>query len=376
MTPAVASELPLPSTAAAPGARSLFISSKWKDLFFYFFSVSVVLVVWFAAAVMKVDGYFILAAVAVSSNGPHLISTWTRVWFDPREWRARPFQLIGVPLLVFAAVFSITYSMGFTGSRLLNSAILYWATWHFVAQNWGILRIYQRKSGEAETSVAMRLERPILYLFVLWCLLHRVYTGPRVLFGSEVFYLDLPRPLVDGLLGPIAFLFAVYLRQRFKQRHQPWARAAWLRLAFLGCAAIGFFVPFELIKTDDTSAFAAAACWHGIQYLGIVRHYHRTTWRQGVDPRAKVVSWLGQPGWSRAALYFALLLALAGVVYLAIYAVAALNPVKGWNVFTWTGVFWISLTLGHYWLDGVIWKLRRPELAARVGIEVGAPGGA
>ncbi len=361
-----ASALSAPAAAGRPAG--LFISSKWRDLFFYFFSVSVVFVVWFAAAVMKVDSFYILAAVAVTANGPHLISTWTRVYFDRREWRARPFALIGVPLLVGAGVFSATLFLGFTGTRLLNSAILYWATWHFVAQNWGILRIYQRKSGEAESSLAMRLERPLLFLWVLWCLLHRVYTGPRVLFGTEVFYVDLPRPVVDGLLGPIAFLFAVYLRQRIRERHQPWAKAAWLRAAFLGCAVLGFFIPFELIKTDDTSAFAAAACWHGIQYLGIVRHYHRTTWRSGVDPQAKLVSWLGQAGWSRALLYFAMLLALAGLVYVVIYGVAWLQPVKGWNVYTWTGVFWISLTLGHYWLDGVIWKLRRPELAARVGL--------
>jgi hypothetical protein len=353
-------------------AASPFISTPGKDLFFYFFSVSVVFIVWFAAGVMHVKSDYILAAVGVTCNGPHLISTWTRTYFDKREWKTRPFPLIGGPILIGAGVFCATYFLGYTGSRLLNSAILYWATWHFVAQNWGILRIYQRKSGEPIESQAMKLERPLLFLWVLWCLLHRIYTGPRVLFGTEVFYFDLPRPIVDGLLGPIAFLFIVYLRQRIKERHQPWARAAWLRAAFLGCAVLGFYIPFQWIKTDDTSAFAAAAAWHAIQYLGIVRFYHRNTWRSGVDSNAKIVSWLGQPGYSRAALYFAMLLALAGFVYVIIYTVAWIEPVKGWNFFTWVGVVWISLTLSHYWLDGVIWKLRKPELAQRVGIDVKA----
>jgi len=354
----------------APSRATPFIASKGKDFFFFFASVSVVFIVWFAAAVLKVDSFYILATVAVTSNGPHLISTWTRTYFDKREWKARPFPLIGGPLLIFAGVFCATYFLGFTGSRILNTAILYWATWHFVAQNWGILRIYQRKSGESLSSLAMKLEKPMLLLWVAWCLLHRILTGPRVLFGTEVYYFQLPRPVVDGLLGPIAFLFIIYLRQRIKERNQPWANAAWLRAGFLFCAVLGFFIPFELIKTDDTSAFAAAACWHAIQYLGIVRHYHRNTWKSGVDPNAKIVSWLGQPGWTRAGLYFAMLLAMAGVVYVVIYAVAWVQPVKGWNVFTWTGVVWISLTLSHYWLDGVIWKLRKPELAARVGIDV------
>src|SRR5439155_22290296 len=120
--------------------------------------------------------------------------------------------------------------------------------------------------------------------------------------------------------GPRAFLLVVYRWQRVRERNQPWAKAAWLRGAFVLCGFIGFFVPFQCIKTDDTSAFAAAACWHGIQYLGIVRHYHRNTWRGGVHPDAKLISWLSQPGKARLALYVALLLALAGAGYVVIFA--------------------------------------------------------
>ena len=68
-------------------APSLFISTPAKDLGFYFFSVTVVFIAWFAAAVMHVNSFYILAAVAVVANGPHLVSTWTRVYFDKREWR-------------------------------------------------------------------------------------------------------------------------------------------------------------------------------------------------------------------------------------------------------------------------------------------------
>ncbi len=348
----------------------MFIASPGKDFLFFYLSVSAVLIAWFCATVLHVSGFYILATVAVVSNGPHLISTWSRVYFDPREWKGRPFLLVGVPLMIAAFVVFATVFLGPLGTRILNSAILYWATWHFVAQNWGILRIYQRKSGEPESSIAMRIEKPLLLIFVLWCLLHRIYTGPRQLFGTEVLYVALPGPLVEGLLGPIAFLFAVYVFERFRNRHQSWAKASYLRTAFLGCAVIGFFVPFRFITTDDTSAFAAAACWHGFQYLGIVRHYHRTTWKAGVDPDARIVSWLGQPGYARGAMYFAFLLALAGLVYGVVYLGAFITQGKGWDAYTWGGVVWITLTLSHYWVDGVIWKLRRPEVAARVGIAV------
>jgi hypothetical protein len=185
------------TTTATP---SLAIISPLKDFLFFFASAGVVLLAWFASSVMKVDGYTILATVAVVSNGPHLVSTWTRVYFDPREWKARPVATVGIPLVIFALVFFANWKLGALGPRVLNSTILYWASWHFVAQNWGILRIYQRKSGEALDSMATQLERPLLLLIVSFCISHRLYTGPRVLFGIEVLYPTLPYPLVMGLL--------------------------------------------------------------------------------------------------------------------------------------------------------------------------------
>ena len=55
-----------------------------------------------------------------------------------------------------------------------------------------------------------------------------------------------------------------------------------------------------------------------------------------------------------------------------IFAGAFATQGKGWAgaAETWAGVVWLSFTLSHYWLDGVIWKLRRPELASRVGIAI------
>lgn len=374
--------------AAPAQPSSIAIISPMKDFLFFFLSAGVVLVAWFASSVMKVDGYLILAAVAVASNGPHLVSTWTRVYFDPREWKSRKLETVVVPLAIFGLVLLLNWKLAALGPRLLNSTILYWATWHFVAQNWGILRIYQRKSGESLDSTPMKLERPLLLLIVAVCILHRLYTGPRVLFGVEVLYPPLPRELVLGLIAPLVVVAAALLFFRVKERHLPHARAAWVRVAFIAASFLGFFVPFQLIKSDDTSAFAAAAAWHGFQYLGMVRHYHRNAWKKGIDPDAKIISWLSQPGWSRGFLYWVLLMALAGVVYAFAGLMSALTSgtieafqvpqlkvltvFPAWNFYTWAGIIWVSATLSHYWIDGVIWKLRRPELASRVGIQSAA----
>ncbi len=344
---------------AVPRTASPFIVGPVFDGGVVFARGLAVFAAWIASAHFGVNGFYVLAAVAIASNGQHLASTWTRVYLDRREWQKRPVKIFVVPGLVFAAIAGLTF-WGNEGFVLENTVLLYWATWHFLAQNWGLLRIYQRRSGEPDGALALRLEKPLLFLSVLWCLLHRIATGPRTLFGTEVAHFDLPWPVIHALLAVVCCLAGIYLFLRLRERRA----ASWIRVGFLACAFTGFAVPFLLITTDGTTAFAAAAAWHGFQYIGIVRFYHRNEWKNGVAPQAKVVSWLSQPGWGRVFLYACLLWALAGSGYVLIYGGSLLTRGTAWTLETWTGVTWLSLTFSHYYLDGVIWKLRRdPQVA-------------
>jgi hypothetical protein len=69
---------------------------------------------------------------------------------------------------------------------------------------------------------------------------------------------------------------------------------------------------------------------------------------------------VSQPGRARIAAYVALLLALAGLGYVVIW-VAALA--SGWSALRVGGVVWPWLTLSHYWIDGVIWKMKKGDVA-------------
>ncbi|MFL5319783.1 MAG: hypothetical protein ACJ790_09010 [Myxococcaceae bacterium] len=361
-----------PLAADPPIAKNRFIVGPWFDGFFFFGSVAAVFACWIAATVFKVPSFYILAAVAVTSNTPHLISTWTRVYFDRREWTKRPFHIFVMPTLIIGATAAVAQWAGASGQRALSTLLLYYATWHFLQQNWGLLRIYQTRSQEPKDSVALRLERPLLYVAVFWCALHRLKTGPRSLFGWEVFYPDLPWALIHGLLAAALFLLVGYLAFRLRDvaSGAPWAKEGLLRSAFVLCAFIGFFVPFILITTDDsTTAFAAAACWHGIQYLGVMRFYHRNQWRAGVHEKAKIISYVSQPGWSRVLLYMALLWGIAGVAYASSWGFAQLTVGTRWTIERWGLVTWFGLTFSHYYLDGIIWKLRK-DAQVREGLKI------
>ncbi len=120
------------------------------------------------------------------------------------------------------------------------------------------------------------------------------------------------------------------------------------------------YVPMMFIE-HGTVAFAAAACWHGFQYLGVVYMFSRR--KHGGQPlvRARLVGWASQPG--RGWAFMALLWGLAVCVYAVIFVVAT---VLAQPVLKVAGLTWLGLTLGHYWLDGLIWKIRKPAVAAHL----------
>jgi hypothetical protein len=307
---------------------------------------------WLASDVLAVPGVYVLAGVAIV-NGPHLISTWTRVYLPRAERFKRPVRYWVIPAL--AAAFAVTCDVqGGMWLRLVRSTIFYWATWHFMAQSWGVLRLYQRKHGAAE-GLGAKLEKALIFLPAVFCALHRLYTGPRTLFGIEVLHVRPPALLVNALGALIVVLVAVYVglwiaRLRSHAAHE------YLRPVYLACNFLGFAMPFLVIR-DGTSAFAAAALWHAVQYVAIVWLYNRRRWSRGVDPGARVVSWVSQPGRSLA--YMGLIAVCAAVVYSIAFVV---SRIAGMSFQDLAMTFWTGLTLGHYYLDGVIWKSRRYDL--------------
>lgn len=338
--------------ATADRTRVWMVSPSF-DLTFFVGTALVVLLPWLAIEHFGVDAFYVIAAVAIAANGPHLISTWTRVYLDGNERFRRPVHYWLIPAVIAGAVVTLILAEG-RYSRTLRTVLFYWAFWHFMMQNWGILRIYQRRSGDAETRMA-NLERAVLWLGALWPMLHRLATGPRVLFGAEIRYPTLEPWMVNGVGALLVAASSSYVVIRVVQ----WRRGEkvpLIRPLFLAASWFGFFVPFVLIKQNGSAAFAAAACWHGLQYLGIVWFFNRNRWKSGVDRRARMVSWVSQPG--RVPFYFFSLLGIAAIIYAGVLAASrvALDAQR------LGAIVWLSLTFGHYWLDGVIWKLRKPEL--------------
>src|SRR5262249_11057250 len=126
-------------------------------------------------------------------NGPHLISTLTRVYFLKDERFRRPLHYWAIPAMLVSYV-AWCRSSG-EGMILLRTTLFYWASGPFVAQAFAILRLYQRNPGVFGPPLA-RLEKGLVFGPALFFVSRRVFTGPWELFGMPVIHPRIPGPLV------------------------------------------------------------------------------------------------------------------------------------------------------------------------------------
>ncbi len=344
-----------PAAFAAPVARAPeppWMIAPGVDALLFLGVTLLTLIPWVVSDVLHYPGWYVILGVAVA-NGPHLISTWTRVYLVPGERTRRPIGYWVIPAVGMAMAI-VADAVGGLPLRLVRSIIFYWATWHFVAQSWGVLRIYQRKHGAAERPEA-RLEKALIFLPAFFCALHRLYTGPWGLFGIEVIHARPPALAVNALGALIVALAAAYLLVWFgggkRRPAHEWVRPTYLALNF-----VGFAMPFLVIRDGD-SAFGAAALWHAVQYIAIVWLYNGRRYRAGIDPRARLVSWVSQRG--RALAYVGLIALCAAVVYSFAFGASFFIHRPFMDIAL---TFWTGFTLGHYYLDGILWKSRRYDL--------------
>ena len=363
---------------AARGAEKPWMIAPGLDLVLFLGVTLLTLIPWVVADVLHYPGWYVILGVGIA-NGPHLISTWTRVYLVPGERFKYPVRYWLIPGLALAFAIAADAQGGLL-QRLIRSVIFYWATWHFVAQSWGVLRIYQRKHGAAERTEA-RLEKALIFLPAFFCALHRLFTGPWMLFNVEVIHVRPPALLVNGLGALIVAIAAVYIwvflqgsiRQEPSEgslnlpRRLRWAKLSsanaisrptheWVRPAYLVLNFFGFAMPFLVIKDGD-AAFAAAALWHAVQYIAIVWLFNARRYARGVDPQARLMSWVSQRG--RALAYMGLIGVCAAVVYMVAFGVSFFVSRRFEDIAL---TFWTGFTLGHYYLDGTIWKSRKYDL--------------
>jgi hypothetical protein len=274
---------------------------------------------------------------------PHRWITLVLVATDPDRRGGQAIKVGAIAAL--AAVVVVGAYLG-TGAFLCLAMVDYvWNAWHFASQHAGVLRMYSRKVGGGSPW----LERWGLRGFITYTAIRAAGWTTGWIEASDSWLPWLHAADLALLLIPAALVVTNLVGA---------GRDRLGKLAYLGSVCLlysGFLLSMRFDWAGGVVAFAASgSMFHAVEYLAIVTHYARRRETVGSDSPFRMLarSWL---------------------LFLGLY-VLAIGTVGAWMsrqenrvVELWTGLnLWAAFV--HYAFDGMIWKLRRPETAAALGV--------
>ncbi len=314
-----------------------------------------------AAAAGLIPEWIAISLFALSFVGlnlMHMGATWTRVYVRP-AWKTKPIERLFIPIAL--ATLAVAYeSIG--GGALLLGAQYYLSFHHGLMQNYGLLRVSQRRSRRTPDT---RLDMAACLLFPGAALLYRARMVSENYSGAIL--PAAPMPLIEamGVLGVVALL-AFGLRE-WRAYHSG------EDVDPLGAGIVfGTNLVWSALLVGNSHPampLYAIASAHYIQYLYFV-------WRtESGEPLPAADSGLGTRVRSvlrsSPARYLVIMLALGGslTVVLTIFSGALragsewlhLRPADALAIPAWTAAM-IGINFEHYWLDHRIWRAPRPEV--------------
>jgi hypothetical protein len=281
----------------------------------------------------------------------HLVATYTRLWGRPEDRiRYRRLSLL-VPPLVLLGLYAIGRSSGITGVYV---AYFFGQFHHTVRQSWGLAQQYRGRAGGMPWD-SPALSQLTLWSVPIWGFLHRCTQRP-----DEFLYQPFWLPPVPTLLVTLAGVISGGLWLHFFATRLLAYRRGELALGhtlYMASHLLIYLFGYVLIDHLCTG-WLLVNVWHNVQYIVFVWLYNRRRFAGGVDPQTRALSWLSQPGWRRAALYFGLSVALAMPFYYLLpwlgFGLDTLLKSAVPTVFT----IGLTLTFHHYIVDAIVWKRR------------------
>lgn len=345
--------------AATTASRPLYFVNWWVDsALIGGLSIATWLVM--SAFYNNIDSKPALAVSLIISflfNCPHFSATVYRLYQSPEHIRQFPVTAWGLPLIMLGAVLACFWLPQTVAPYFLMLYVL-WSPYHYSGQTVGLTMVYARRSGFP----VGRRERLALSAFVFSAF---VYGGVIHVNGSgftDVFGMPVPLPLFPGwidaavqaVMGTSALIFAGFAVAWCLQRKQ--ALPPIMLLPAL--AHFVWFVPGSSIA----AFFVIIPLFHSLQYLlvALVVQLKRRmdvagaerSWRR---VRAEALRW-GTRNIVGGVLLFIGIPLLFSWVPLPFLTVA--------------GIVAAAVNIHHFFVDGVIWKLRDASNASALMMNV------
>lgn len=204
----------------------------------------------------------------------HVYATLYRVYFDQEELARRPSLYLGVPCICLA-VGILLYRLS---SDIFWRTLAYTAVFHFVRQQYGFMRLYQRLEGETPKLDrwldAVTVYAAMLYPLVFW------HGSRDRLFAwfVEGDFVALP-----SLPGAVRWLYAALLAAyaaRQLQKARAGAPVHPGKAAVVLSTAAAWYVGIVHLNSDLAFAVTNVVA-HGVPYLAFTWLYGRRRYRKG-----------------------------------------------------------------------------------------------
>jgi hypothetical protein len=333
------------TTFAEP--RRAWIRSPAVDLLFFGYGwVALCLpLLWALEQRSSWTGAIVLLVLMV--NYLHRHYTFALVYGEHEEFEKRKTLYVWLPV----AAVAVTVGFVSTGNfALLLTLSVLWTIYHSVGQKYGITRIYARKAGYGEAWIEKGLifswfyylvlaiaekEAPTLELFDAGRVLLR-YVGPAM-------------PYLTGLslaALAIAVVFtALFIRQEYLNRH----RISAAKILYV----LSVMVLYTLFFHSLVFGYIVFAFSHALEYIALVNIF------VGVKYRARPAA--------RSLLARAARRLWPASILFSVVILAACLAARGWNEQAF-GVYIVGSSFLHFIYDGLIWKVRRPEVGKPFGV--------
>ncbi len=312
---------------------------------------------------------------------PHRWLTLLLVASDPDRRGSRSVWFVVIALITCVVVVGMRWATGaFTCLALVDYV---WNYWHFAAQHGGVLRMYSRKAGGGRPRLeTWGLRLPIFYVALRLAGWSTGWTESYASAASVINALDFSMLGIFGLLWAVELLAT--LRRLASPGDSPVVSAGPAgerlpavsdhaqqmadsgprrgKLIYLASVSGLYTLLMIGLRTENRplvlSLALAVAVFHATEYLAIVTHY---AWRRQSQGTAGAFQRIAR-NWVTALAVYIVCWGLCA--YLVDHGSQSLRE------------FWLGLNLWasalHYAFDGMIWKLRAPQTAKVLGVELPA----
>jgi hypothetical protein len=286
----------------------------------------------------------------------HVIATYTRLCFDAESFRQRGFLVYGFLPAVAILTLLVAWQIGLW---VIVSIYFYWQWWHYTRQSWGISRASRGKDREQFYEDGW-LDQAIFYALPVVGILYRSYHAAPNFIGLDLWYIPTPGWVVQIAAAVAGILLAVWVLRRVMAAIE--GRLAVLHTLYMLTHFIIFAVGY-IIVPDITIGWLIINIWHNAQYILFVWMYNAKRFNNGVDSKARFLSYISQP--NRIWLYMLTCVTITGVIYWGILRTLDWLFFAGISA---TIVLYQIANFHHYVVDSMIWKVRKPEIRQNLGL--------